>query len=452
MGVIIAGMGSGCGKTTISIGLMAALKDRVAQLAPFKVGPDYIDPGFHEYVTGMKSHNLDAFLCGEDCVRYLYSKYADGKCAIIEGVMGMYDGSDIHNTASSAHAARIIGAPVILIVDGKAASASVAAIVKGFIEFDKRIQIAGVIVNRVSGDPHYQMIKAAVETYTGIPCLGFLPQCEDIALESRHLGLIPHQETAGLTARIDRLKKLIQTHVDIDRVIQICRSHQSGNARMPEKLTDFYKKSGKKLHGKRIGIARDTAFSFYYQANLDLLNELGAELIPFSPMHDATLPNRLDAVYIGGGFPEVFGRELAENQSFISDLRKQLEGGLNGYAECGGFMYLSKSIKNIENQRIKMVGFYDMDSMMTERLQRFGYVTVHYDGLCFNAHEFHHSCMQGGNPDYRYRIGKQRTGQPAVFWECGAKKKNMLAGYPHLHFYAAPELAGKVFFNASISE
>ena len=447
MGVLIAGTSSSSGKTTVSIGLMAALCAKGVKVAPFKVGPDYIDPGFHEHVTSIKSHNLDAFMVGEENLRYLYAKYAQGRCAVIEGVMGMYDGYGQDCTASSAHVAKIIDVPVILVIDGKGVSTSAAAEVKGFAEFDKEVKIAGVIVNRVSGAAHYEMIKTAVEKYTGIPCLGYLPKNNEITLSSRHLGLIPYEEVADLNARIERLRDLVEVHIDIDRIAKIAKDHKAKHISMPDSLSVFFKDNRKRFAGKRIGIAKDIAFSFYYEANLDMLRELGAELVAVSPLMDKKLPKALDALYIGGGFPEVFAQELSDNKQFIDDLSARLEGGLKCYAECGGFMYLSRCITMLDDKTYDMTGFYDMDCRMTKRLQRFGYVAVNYDGLKFGAHEFHHSYMEGGMPDYRYRMDKHRDGRLIKTWQCGAKKKNTLAAYPHVHFYAEPQFAGKVFID-----
>lgn len=444
MGVLIAGTHSGCGKTTVSIGIMAALSARGIVLAPFKAGPDYIDPGFHAYVTGQKSHNLDAYMLNTANLKYLYAKYAQGKCAMIEGVMGMFDGYGKDGVASSAHVSRITGTPVVLVIDGKGMSTSAAAIVKGFADFDPSVTIAGVIVNRVSNDAHYRMIKAAVETHTGIPCLGYLPKDERIALYSRHLGLIPQGEVAGLDEKIQQLRHLVEAHIDLDAIVKIAQAHDIGPVTMPDALCRFYEDNRKRFADKRIGIARDAAFTFYYEANLDMLRELGARLVPFSPLADRALPEGLEALYMGGGFPEVFAEQLSDNALFRQNLTSRFENGLRCYAECGGFMYLARSITTLEKETYDMVGLFNTGCMMTKRLKRFGYVTVDYNGLRFGAHEFHHSYMEEGDLDYRYRIEKHRDGMLIKTWKCGAQHKNTIAGYPHVHFYAEPHFVTKV--------
>ncbi len=450
MGLLIAGTSSGSGKTTVSMGLMAALCAKGKPVAPFKVGPDYIDPGFHEYVTNAKSHNLDAFMLCENKLKYLYTKYAKDKCAIIEGVMGMYDGVGADSKASSAHVAKIIGAPVVLVIDGKGLSTSAAATIKGFAEFDSKVSIAGVIVNRVSGEGHYKIIKSAVEKYTSIPCLGFLPSDEDIALNSRHLGLIPHAEVDGLNSRIDKLCGLVQSHIDIEEIAKIAYTHLPKKTSMPKDVVMFYEQNKRLFTGKRIGIAMDMAFTFYYEANLDMLRELGAELVPFSPLSHSRLPERLDALYIGGGFPEVFAQQLSENKAFMQDLKGKLQNGLKCYAECGGFMYLARSVTTLEGQRFDMVDLFDADCTMTKRLQRFGYVTVQYDGLKFRAHEFHHSKMSHEDINYQFDVEKHRDGKIVETWKCAAREQNTLAGYPHVHFYSDPRFVRKAFIDEKI--
>ncbi|MBT3320531.1 MAG: cobyrinate a,c-diamide synthase [Clostridia bacterium] len=446
-GVLIAGTNSGSGKTTISMGIMAALVHRGLSVAPFKVGPDYIDPGFHEFVTDVKSHNLDAFMLSEENLKYVYAKYAYGKIPIIEGVMGMFDGLGTSSVASSAHVSKITGAPVILVIDGRGVSTSAAAMAKGFAQFDADVRIAGIIVNRVSGQAHYEIIKTAVEKYAKLPCLGYLPKQEGFELGSRHLGLIPHGEVADLNDRIERLRTLCEQHIDLDEIVAIAKQNETGQATLPRGLAKFFEESKLLFEGKRIGIAKDIAFTFYYEANLDMLRELGAQLVPFSPLGDEKLPENLDAIYIGGGFPEVFAKKLSENESFLADMKSKLEDGMVCYAECGGFMYLARSITTLENETYGMCGFFDVNCTMTKRLRRFGYITINYDGLRFGAHEFHRSNMSGGQLDYGYAIEKNRDGKLTNEWECGAKQENVLAGYPHVHFYAEPQFARKVFNN-----
>lgn len=433
--IMIAGVSSGVGKTTLSLGIMAALKKRNLRVRPFKVGPDYIDPGFHRLVTGNPSYNLDGWMLKEDVLKYLFTKNMKNMdIGVIEGVMGLYDGfgTNRYDSGSSAHLSKMLKTPVVLVIDGGGMSTSAGAMVLGYKQYDQGVDIKGVIVNKVSGESHYKILKKVIERDTGIKCVGYLPRDLDISLNSRHLGLIPAEEVESLKDRVELLASYIEKYIDLDEIINI-----SMNLKEIQYQQDYvcpYKAYG---DGLKIGVLRDKAFSFYYQDNIDLLKEMGITIKGISPLMDNKLPEDLDGLYIGGGFPEVFAKELESNVSFKSSLKSALEDGLPTYGECGGLMYLTESIENLKGEKHKMVGFLPTQSKMTKRLQRFGYVEVKIDDINIKAHEFHHSMiLDNEDLDYKYEVIKKRAGEIVKTWYCGVKKKNVLAGYPHIHFYS----------------
>lgn len=433
--LIIAGESSGVGKTTISLGIMGALTKRDKKVAPFKVGPDYIDPGFHKFVTGNPSYNLDSWLLKEKTLKYLFNKNIKNKdMAIIEGVMGLYDGFGIEkDEGSTAHMSKILDAPVILIIDGKGMSSSAAAKVLGYKMYDEDVNIAGVIINRVSGEKHYNILKEVIERDVKIPCIGYLPSNLDISLNSRHLGLIPAEEIDDLRNRIDKISELVEAYIDLDTMENLAYNKTVENMEYP-----LYRELKDSKKGLKIGIAKDKAFSFYYQDNIDLLKEMGIELVPFSPLKDKDIPKGVDGLYIGGGFPEVFAKGLEKNEEFRKNLKNHLENGLPAYGECGGLMYLTEGIEDLDGNYHNMVGFLPTKGIMTKRLQRFGYVNINInDDTDIKAHEFHRSkIIDNDKLDYIYDVKKVRNGQVKNQWKCGVIKKNVLAGYGHIHFYS----------------
>ena len=431
MRILLAGTGSGCGKTTASLLVMAALRRRGLRVAPYKVGPDYIDPGFHQAVCGRPSHNLDTWLMAESTLHRLLHHDAD--IAVIEGVMGYYDGLDAHSLQCSTwETARVTRSPVLLVVDASGGAASVAATVRGFQTLRQDSGIAGVLVNRASGERHYQLVREAVEYYTGLPCVGYLTKQQAIELPSRHLGLVPAVETPHLLARVEAAVIEAEKTLDLERVLALAAQAPALPDAAPVPQPD--------LHSYRLGVARDAAFHFYYQDNLDALRRAGMELCFFSPLKDAKLPQNLNGLYIGGGFPEVFARDLAANSSLRSEIFQHLANGLPCYAECGGLMYLGQAI---EDQ--PMVGFLPLTSRMTPRLQRFGYVTVtDRMGLFFPAHEFHHAVAEPSNgAQLVYTVRK--AAQTQVEWQCGYERKHTLAAFAHVHFGDRPDLIRRFF-------
>ena len=419
MRVMLAGTASGCGKTTASLALMAALRGRGLSVAPYKAGPDYIDPGFHRLACGRTSHNLDEWLCAPQSVRRLLQLGADADIAVIEGAMGLYDGLADGDACSAYALAKHTGTPVVLVVDAAGSAASAAASALGFLKYRPDHTIAAALVNRASGERHFQRVRDALMKI-GLPCVGWLPKDAALAMPDRHLGLVPVEERPGAREQIARAAALLRLDMDALRSV-------AGRAAAVAETPFEYPNT---LAGRRIGVARDEAFSFVYEANLIALTAMGAELIPFSPLADAALPEGLDALYLPGGFPEVFEARLRANAAMAGSVRAALDGGLRAYAECGGMLYLA------------MIGAMPLRWRMTGRLQRFGYVTVaDADGFAFPAHEFHHSAVEPLAPlptRFEVRRGEAR-------WREGYVRNNALAGYPHLHFYDRPELVERLF-------
>lgn len=444
--IVLAGAQSGAGKTSICSALMAALVAQGHQVGPFKVGPDYIDPAFQEFAAGRPSYNLDSWLVNPETLTGLFLKRApeaENGLAVIEGVMGLYDGRHTTSEGSTAEVAKILKAPVILIVSGAGLSRSAAAVVWGFKNFDPDLNLAGVIVNQVSGFKHYQLIKEIIETQAGTPCFGYLPKNPRFRLESRHLGLVPRQEVADIQGRLDLLSQTAQETLDIPGLLEVARS---APALRPARLLTGRFKPGARI---RLGWASDKAFTFYYRENLALLEELGAELAPFSPLSDPALPPDLDGIYLGGGFPEVFAAELAANETLKAELKAALENGLPAYAECGGLIYLTSSVTDFEGRRHPMVGFFPQRAEMTRRLQNFGYVEITFKqdtvlgpaGTAIRGHEFHHSRLLDERPETGSAVLEMFKPGRNDSWTGGLARREVLAAYPHIHFYNQPALA-----------
>ena len=422
-GFMIAGVSSGIGKTTISMGLMSLFEN----VSPFKVGPDYIDTTFHQFVTGNKSYNLDLFMMGEEGVKYSFYKHHKG-ISIVEGVMGLYDGIDHSlDNNSSAHLARVLDLPVILIVSGGGKSTSIAAEVLGYKMLDSRVKIASVIINRTT-EAMYKHYKEAIEKYTGVECIGYLPKDESLSVSSRHLGLLQAEEIDGLREKSKHLKEILQKTIDVERLLEIAELGEKDGIKNPfEELKDKYK-------GLKVGIAKDKAFSFYYNDNLELMEDLGMELIPFSPMSDKEIPE-VDLLYFGGGYPENYAKELSSNIEMIESIREYHQKGGKIYGECGGFMYLTSRIKLLDGKYFPMCDIIKCSVEMRDRLDisRFGYISLYdKEKVLGRGHEFHYSKIYDIKDDSReYRAIKPNGKE----WACVFKEKNCRAGYPHIHFF-----------------
>ncbi|MDP4209853.1 MAG: cobyrinate a,c-diamide synthase [Bacteroidota bacterium] len=439
-GFIVAGTNSGCGKTTVTMGLMALLKRKGLSVSPFKTGPDFIDPMFHETVLGMPSYNLDSYLLAEDSVRHLFQKHTQNKdVAVVEGVMGLFDGLGPEGLGSTAQLAEMLDLPVILVVNCKALYQSVAAIISGFKTFSSKIKIGGVILNHVAAGEHYSFLKKYIQEKTGVPCIGHLPFNKQLAVESRHLGLLQAEEVENLRQKVDSLVDVFEKTVDVELLLNLAGSGNSVSEpqTFSQSLPDL-----SKLH---LGVAYDKAFRFYYRDNLELLEECGASLYYFSPLQDSALPEEINALYLGGGYPEVFAQKLSENKTMREDIRSRAESGLSIFAECGGLMYLTESIITSQGE-FPMTGVFNCKTRMTERLQRFGYAEVMLNGVTTRCHEFHHSVLESPEkPNYQFQYQLSKPFKERR-WECGLSRKNILAGYAHLHFYSDVE-----FFNQIIN-
>lgn len=442
--IIISSNCSGGGKTTFTLGLMKVLRNRDFQVQGYKVGPDYIDTAFHKEVTKKASRNLDIFLMGEEGVKKSFFK-GYGDIGIIEGVMGLYDGIGAGEKASTYDVSRILGnMPIILVLSPKGQSASICAEINGFKNY-RNANIVGVVLNSVS-EKYYNLLKYAIEENCNTRVFGYIPKTSEIALSSRYLGLVQSMEVLNLEEKLDICEKLIEKYVDVDGIISEMQEFEI-NDEVNEDCNLKIKLQDHKFENKplKIGIALDKAFSFYYKDNLELLETFG-EIIYFSPMNDKALPENLDFLYIGGGYPEVFKKELENNYFMRKGIKEALDSGLRCYAECGGLMYLTKSI-----DEANMVGFFDGKSVMTNRLQNFGYCKVEIDEKCFNnsvlrnrkfqinAHEFHKSQVNL-NEDKVYEVEKALYNGEILKWKCGYLKKNTLGGYAHINFLGNEEL------------
>ena len=429
MSVIFAGDRSGTGKTTLTLALLAALTQKGQSVQSFKVGPDYIDPMFHAKVTGRPCYNLDPVLTNESYVQQSFCSHCAGAdYAVIEGVMGLFDGATgVDDTASTAHVARLLNLPVVLIVDCGRMSRSLAALVQGYRDFDKRVNIAGVVLNRVGSDRHLQLLTHAINAIK-VPILGVFRREKDIQLPDRHLGLVPADELEAFEETTDKLADIGERCFDWSLLDSLLRSQKAVEKRTVEKE--------KKV---RIAIAQDSAFNFYYPDNFEILEEEGAELVFWSPIKDEALP-AAEGLYFGGGFPEVFAEALSSNRGVMISVKKAINAGIPTYAECGGLMYLSETLVDFDGQHWPMVGSIPQTVAMGGKLS-LGYRSA--DALQNSplveqnntvvGHEFHRSSVVEalGRPMYRTR---RFWGDESRKMHEGYGQKNLHASYVHLHF------------------
>lgn len=413
--MIISSNCSGGGKTTFTLGLMKALKNRNYDVQGYKVGPDYIDTGFHTEITEKVSRNLDLHIMGEEGVRASFSR-GKGDLAVVEGVMGLYDGKGLDEECSTYSVSKVLdNSPIILVITPKAQSVTLCAEINGIKNF-RNANIVGVVLNCVS-ESSYNLLKPAIEMHCGLKVFGYVPKDDELKLESRHLGLVQSVEVGDLNKKINYLSELIEKYINLDEIIESFKDVR--------KFEDNYHLN--KIN-KKIAIAYDEAFRFYYKENLELLEEAG-EVVYFSPLRDKKLPENIDFLYLGGGYPEVFKEQLSKNTDMLNNIKEALENGLKCYAECGGLMYLTENIDNVN-----MVGFFKGNSEMTKRLNRFGYATLVFNNIEINCHEFHKSKVNS-NENTVYEVNKTTYTGDKISWNCGYKKKNTLAGYPHIHFF-----------------
>ena len=445
---MIAGTNSGVGKTTVTLGIMSALVQKGIKVQGFKAGPDYIDPSHHTFVTGNASRNLDTWMMGENACRELFERSAlNADVSVIEGVMGLYDGSiDSSGHGSSAHLAKILNIPVILVVNARGVAQSAGAVVMGFMEFDKEINLAGIILNNVASQNHYDIIKKAIEESCSVAVLGYLKKQSDITIPERHLGLIPSEEKKINSALYDKLGQMVLETIDIDKLQEIAGSA----AVFPDYNRSIFINRASSLD-VTLAVARDSAFCFYYQDDIDLFEALGAKIIEFSPLADKSLPDGIDGIFMGGGFPELFADRLMKNESMRKSILEAHKQGIIIYGECGGMMYLLEKLIDCEGRSFKMSGVLIGTSRMENRRQGLGYVIA--DATCdniicesadtFRAHEFHWSKLQDVPDDtvFAYNTRKSNGKKTGIDGIC---KSNVLASYTHIHFSSNPDLAKSI--------
>lgn len=435
---VLAGTGSGVGKTTFTIGIMRALMKRGLTVQGFKCGPDYIDPTYHTAVTKRSSRNIDSFMMTEDVVRTIIARNSiDSDVSIIEGVMGFYDGkSPLSNEGSAAHISEITNSPVILIVNAASMARSVAAIVKGFQQLDDNANIVGVIANQLGSKGHFEIIKTAIEHECNIPVLGYLQKGAVPALPSRHLGLVPAIERGELDPYFDELAAAIEATVDLDLLLQVTKAAEL------EQTSKIFETQGnvQEIH---MAVAKDAAFNFYYEENFELLKANGTKLHFFSPLENEPVPEQAQGLYIGGGFPEEFAEKLAQNELAKDSIKQAIDKGIPTLAECGGFMYLTEEIFNREGDSYKMLGVIPGIVRMQDKLAALGYREITgVDGNFLigkqelaKGHEFHYSVYEGNHETPAY-FTKGRFGEKQE----GYSQGNLVAGYTHFHFASNPQL------------
>ena len=460
---MIAAPASGSGKTAAVCGLLTLLKKRGCSAGAFKCGPDYIDPMFHKKVLGIPGCNLDSFFLEPEQLRDLFCREtAELEAAVVEGVMGYFDGVGGMSWGSSWDIARILKLPVILVVDGHGASLSVLAQIKGFLDYQptgerEENRIAGVILNRTS-PPMCSVLKPRIEKELGIACLGCIPVLKWLDLKSRHLGLLLPDEIGNLQEQMERLSQVLEESVDVERLLELGRGpqrrHESGadqedGAGREDEAGREDRAGRKKKQGEEtfcLAAAMDEAFCFYYQENLELLRELGARIIPFSPLRDEKLPEQTDGILLGGGYPELYAAELGENRSMREFIRRAAEEGMPILGECGGYLYLLEELEGEDGNMYPMAGVFSGSGKREERLRHFGYVTVRTGadssylkkGQQIRGHEFHYWHCQKDETEGAMEARKPLGGKK---WPAMRIKHQVTAGFPHLYYPSLPEFA-----------
>ncbi|MDN4493954.1 cobyrinate a,c-diamide synthase [Ureibacillus aquaedulcis] len=434
---VIAGTGSGVGKTTLTVGLMKALMNKGFKVQGFKCGPDYIDPSYHTAVTKRTSRNIDSWMLSHDVVETIVSRASEqADVAIIEGVMGFYDGkSPLTDVGSTAEISRITSSPVLLVVNAASMARSAAAIVRGFQTLSQDVNIVGVIANQLGSKSHYEIVKAAIEQECQIPVIGYLQKGAVPPIPSRHLGLVPAIERGELDSYFEEVAQAIEATVDLELLLSLTEAPI-----LNQTAAIFEKQQNEKVH---IAVAKDEAFNFYYPENLELLEAHGAELHYFSPLRNERVPEIAQGLYIGGGFPEEFAKQLSENEFTKESIRETISAGVPTLAECGGFMYCTDAIQRRDGEQFNMLGIIPGKVVMQDKLAALGYREI--TGMDGNflidshqqakGHEFHYSTYQGDvvSPAY-FSKGRFRAQQE------GFLHKNLVAGYTHFHFASNPQL------------
>lgn len=441
--ILIGATGSGSGKTLLTCALLAVFAEEKRRVTAFKCGPDYIDPMFHQRVLGVPSKNLDTFFTGESLTRALFMETAKGAdIAVMEGVMGLFDGlGGIRKEGSSYHLAQVTKTPVILVVDAHGMGWSVLPLIQGFLDFDESGLIKGVILNRTSRQ-FYETIKPEIESVCQLPALGYLPKQADIHMESRHLGLVMPQELSDIKKQIHTMAEVLKETLDLEKLLKIAGGAEelSQQEREEKRTEEKGSQMGKASEPVKIGVARDEAFCFYYEDNLALLKKAGAILIPFSPIHDSKLPKGIKGLLFGGGYPELYAKELSANSAMRGQIFGCIVEGMPTIAECGGFMYLHETMEDMEGQEYPMVGAVRGRCSYTGKLVRFGYVELAEKRANFLpeketilGHEFHYFDSTANGTDVTAK--KPVSGKS---WDCIHESGTSFMGFPHLYYYSNP--------------
>lgn len=472
-GVVLAAPKSGNGKTLITCALIEALKEAGVNVCAFKCGPDYIDPMFHRTILGVPGGNLDTYFTGEAKTKELFiEETPDDAFAVVEGVMGLYDGlGGILEEGSTYHLAKSVSLPVILVIDAHGMGRTILPLIQGLLSYDRAGIIKGVILNRVT-KMFYASLKELIESELSIEVLGYFTEQKELHLESRHLGLKLPEEKRDLKEQVCRRAASLKETVSLERILAIGGAGEKDAAsqrdddnkdKVTSQRADIYENDmvfqrtdtkendsyEKKL---RLAIAKDEAFCFYYQENLKLLSKMGFELVPFSPLHDKKLPEHISGLLLGGGYPELFAKELSENESMKTAIREAIRGGLPSLAECGGFLYLHKSLKDMEGRQYSMAGIIDADADYRGKLVRFGYVELtekesHFlpekEGI--RGHEFHYFDSTENGTDC---VAKKPTGNRS--WECVWEGENHWWGFPHLYYPSNPSFVEHFYRQAGV--
>ncbi|MEA4965430.1 MAG: cobyrinate a,c-diamide synthase [Oscillospiraceae bacterium] len=431
---LLCAPGSGSGKTTVACGILLALRNRGLRVASFKCGPDYIDPMFHASVLGEPSRNLDPFFTEEETLRALFCRAAaDADVSLIEGVMGYYDGIAATDRASTYEVAAETETPAVLVLPVRGMGLSAAAMAQGYCRFREKSRIAAILLNRAAPSIYGEM-KEQIEAACGVPVCGYLPENPGLTLQSRHLGLLLPGEVTQLQDRLAALAAQVERTVDLDLLLRLASAAPPLRAALPTLP------KGEKV---RIAVARDEAFCFYYADNLQLLEDLGAELVSFSPLRDSALPEGCAGLLLGGGYPELHGEALAGNERMLDAVRSAIAAGMPTIAECGGFLYLHETMETADGKTFPLCGVLPGRCWDTGKLRRFGYVSLEGRGpsvLGENArlrgHEFHY--FESSCPGGDFRAVKPVRG---TVWDCIHSEKNLLCGFPHLYFYSNPACA-----------
>lgn len=464
--ILLAAPGSGSGKTLLTTGLLTLFQNRGIRCRSFKCGPDYIDPMFHKYVLGIDSCNLDSFFLPAEELRALFQKRAEGaELSVLEGVMGYYDGIGGNSTAASTYeVAGITDTPVILVVDGKGSSLSLAAQIKGFLEYQKDSHIRGVILNKTNKMVG-ERLRPEIEKL-GVRYLGAVPVCETMDIKSRHLGLTMPEEQRELRGHLNDFAKQLEEYLDVEGILELAgyskkeepgvgKAGQRKSSEPKTAMTESGQSSQTDLNPaeaklddertmesengcstRRMAVAMDEAFCFYYQENLDFLRQHGWELIPFSPLHDAALPEQIQAILLGGGYPELYAKELSANEPMLVAIRNAHAGGIKILAECGGFLYLQEHLEDEAGERWPLAGLIHADGFRTGKLGRFGYISLEQNGTAqIKGHEFHY--WDSTAPGTAFHAVKPQSNRG---WDCMYQTDSLLAGFPHLYYLSGPEL------------